>query len=161
MRTVRRFPRSSHSCLFDATLQKRSGTSPRIRRQRQTGSTLCPIDQRQTIGCANHTCRPMADPVNDCLTPLHTMQKCRLKINHRFLAQVFYQSRIKSYSLYFSNTYMQLLTKKALARSLRHSLRASPDRRSPVLAAVHPPKGAGTWILAGFQDDIFCKEALR
>jgi hypothetical protein len=62
----------------------------------------------------------------------------------------------------FSMHYAILPSEKALARRLRHGLSGSAaSGEAADIAAVRPPEGAGTWILAGFHDGIFCREAPR
>jgi hypothetical protein len=39
--------------------------------------------------------------------------------------------------------------------------RALPVRRSREISGGQPAKGSNQWILAGFQDDICCREVLR
>src|ERR1700751_1505308 len=64
----------------------------------------------------------------------------------------------KEYILYF-NHLTDPPSKTSVARSLRHSLRAPPDGPNRGIGRGPAGKGRRQWILAGFHDVIFCREA--
>jgi hypothetical protein len=114
---------------------------------------------RQMIKSSGHSgLRGGVARVNKCLTALHTITKCRLKIRLTRSAQSLNVSR---QAAKIQN--IQYLTDQCPPDGLWHEACDIPSGLGRIggsrnMGRSLPPEGAGTWNLAGFHDGICCRE---
>ena len=149
---ARPLPLSSHSCFSNDERRAGSHVLPnidtssvpavwRIRSNALTGISPARLTSPEMIASASRVGFGTPIPGNDCLTPLHTMQKSRLNFSHFDSCTSFKSKHNFDIISYYFNAYINMPTKHALARSLRHPVPGSAaSGEAAKLAAVHPPK---------------------
>src|SRR5260370_29809395 len=83
---------------------------------------------------------PAPNRAKDCLTPLHTIKKCRRNFRLRGTAQVLNRDRPIEIDHIFQSIETECLPKRLWHEACDMAFRAPPNRRSRGLAAVDPPK---------------------
>jgi hypothetical protein len=145
-----------------ALRQLDTGSVPATRRQRSGGIRLVSSPSRLDQPASGRFAGPERESrLKICLTPLHTMPKCRLNFSLRyncssFQRTPFFQIHLVTHQVTPSCPLNGLWHE---ACDIRSGLRRF--RRSREISGGPSARRSNRWILAGFHDATFCREVLR